>query len=127
MNKQKFEELHRGDELKSLLKKFNLNENHINKIIFSLSRPPVKFIQFDDFTDPSTHDGVVRPDKDGHSIWSGQTEDMMTGIYTIRVLVKPNASAETIIKGLKKIAAWIKKDPEILKSRKGRNNISTRL
>jgi len=73
-------------------------------------RDPVGFIQFDDFTDPKTWDDVVKPDKDGHCIHAGTTHELMTGIYGVRVLVRPDIPKEVVLKSLSKIRAWIRRD-----------------
>lgn len=67
------------------------------------SREPVRFIQIDDFCDPGAWDSVVTPDEDGHSIWSGITHELMTGIYNIRLLIRPDTSIDTVLGFLKKM------------------------
>lgn len=76
-------------------------------------REPVKFIQYDVFTEE--FDDIVIPDKDGYSLWAGRTQELMSGNYAIRVLLKPDTKKELIIKGLEKVIDWIRTQPEHLK------------
>lgn len=75
-------------------------------------RDPVKFIQYDVFTEG--FDDMVIPDEDGDSIWSSQTQELMTGLYTIRVLIRPDIAKEVAIRGLEKTIERIKRRPELL-------------
>lgn len=84
-----------------LLRHYNLKE-------------PVKFIQYDIFTKGFDSE-IVIPDKDGYSLFRGTTEELMTGGYTLRVLIIPDTKKEIVIKGLKKVIEWVEKEPKLLK------------
>lgn len=79
---------------------------------YAEKKSPTKFIQWDVFTED--FDDVVIPDEDGYSIWNSRTQELMTGIYTIRVLIRPDIEKEIAIKGLKKIIESIEKSPKFL-------------
>jgi hypothetical protein len=66
---------------------------------------PSQFIQFDGFDDQRPDD-YTSVDKDGHSLSSNITWELMRG-STVRVLVKPGISKETVISLLAKIIRWI--------------------
>ena len=74
------------------------------------TRDLMPFLQFDGFYDPGGYDPVMRPDSDGDSLTSGATQELMTGIPNIRILITPTTSQEQALRLLKKIRTWIKKD-----------------
>lgn len=91
------------------------NENKKTDLLRHYNRrEPVKFIQYDIFT-KGFDDEIVIPDKDGYSLFRGTTEELMTGAYTLRVLIIPNTKKEIVIKGLKKVIEWVEREPELLK------------
>jgi hypothetical protein len=73
-------------------------------------RNPTQFIQFDGFDDLQPDD-VMTVDEDGHSFFSRKTWELMHG-STVRLLVKPAASKETVLSLLHKIIKWIDRDFE---------------
>jgi len=86
----------------------------IDKLLHYSERSLTEFNQFDVFTEVEPGDPIVKPDKDGDSVFGGSTKELMTGAPTVRVLILPGASPEAIKGALKKITSWIEKEPRIL-------------
>lgn len=84
-------------------------------------KEPNLFVQYDgfDFTD-SGGDDFMKPDEDGHCLFSTMTYELMSGAANVRVLITPQTPKETILKLLDKIKLGIKSDlsKEVEKSNK---------
>ena len=65
------------------------------------SRQPNQFFQIDAFDDLEETE-EVKPDPDGHTIYSCETYELMAG-STVRVLVRPGTPKDTVLKLLEKI------------------------
>ncbi|HEY3311214.1 MAG TPA: hypothetical protein VGK00_06190 [Anaerolineales bacterium] len=78
------------------------------ELLVNAEKKPIrKFRQFDVFW------GEGNSDPDGDLLSSGQTYEFNRSAC-LRVLVPSGATQEDVIRGLKKISAWIKKDREVL-------------
>ena len=101
-------------QLEIYFRGWNLKEDRIEKLLHYFDKPLTQFNQFDVFTEVEPGDPIMRPDKDGDCILGGSTKELMSGQPAVRVLVVPGISSETIQRALKKIASWIKKEPNLL-------------
>jgi len=72
-----------------------------------------RFLRFDasvggkPYSDP---DELSATDKDGDCITEGTTYELMNSPFIVRVLVRPNAEKEDVIRTLTKITKWIKRE-----------------
>lgn len=73
------------------------------------------FYQNDAFTNPDCFDDFITPDKDGICIMGGCTQEPMTGIYSVRVLITKGREKDIskIVLSLRKIAEYIERDGKI--------------
>jgi hypothetical protein len=74
------------------------------------TKPPTDFIQYDGFHGQQP-DSVLKADADGHYLSSGKTWELMHG-STVRVLVTPGVSKDTVISLLHKIIKRIDRNFE---------------
>lgn len=72
-------------------------------------KTPRAFVQYDGFAH-TEEEITMRPDKDGDSLHSGLTYELMTGIPDVRVLITPRTPPGDVMRLLKKIRKWIKQD-----------------
>ena len=73
-------------------------------------REPKRFLQFDGFVvSPDTVDDIMRPDVDGHCIFSTETVELMHG-SNVRMLITLDTTQDDAIQLLGKIQDWITKD-----------------
>lgn len=71
-------------------------------------KEPVEFIQFDAFGNPECFDSIIAPDEDGISLFAGESFDLMSGIWDVRVLItRERIDKQKTIRMLKKIIDWI--------------------
>ena len=66
-------------------------------------REPVAFVQIDGFAGVPPQDDVMRPDEDGDAVMLGETFELMSGAYAVRVLVTRGTDATTARRLLRKI------------------------
>ena len=52
----------------------------------------------------------MRPDRDGDCMFAGNTQELMTGLTNVRVLITPETSQGDVLRALKKVRKWIKQD-----------------
>ena len=72
-------------------------------------KPVRKFIQYDIFFDVGSFDPIVRPDKDGDSVFRGRTFELNRS-NTLRVFVPENSHPDDVVRGLNKVIDWIERD-----------------
>ena len=70
-------------------------------------RKPKRFVQYDGFAGVGL--GDPSPDANGDGLWSTETYELMHG-STVRILIDPEASKETVLRLLCKIRDWIVQD-----------------
>ena len=85
-------------------------------------KPLTEFIQFDVFTDQEK-DAVMNPDEDKECCFKSMTEELMTGYYAVRILIKPGTSKKVALRALRKISNWIEKDPGLLQREKDDDSV----
>lgn len=68
---------------------------------------PVPFLQYDGFVQ-MWGDSVAQCDSDGDALFWGTTYELMSGGVPVRILVSERASAEDVIRILRKVAHLIK-------------------
>jgi len=71
------------------------------------TRDLTSFCQYDGFYMPEGGDDIMHPDEDMHCIIAGETQELMTGVYEVRVLITDGADKEQAVAMLKKILDWI--------------------
>lgn len=71
---------------------------------------PHRFCQFDCFLNVGEGDDIVKPDKDGDSLFNGETYELMSGQVAVRVLITPETAKEDALRALEKIRDWIDRD-----------------
>ena len=71
------------------------------------TRDLTKFVQYDGFIMDYDDDFVLVPDEEGHCIMAGETQELMTGNYSVRVLITEGTDKEQVVALLKKILATI--------------------
>jgi len=102
---------------KYLTQSINLNgmpKAKVNKLLDYCEKDPRKFIQYDAFVNVEHGDDVVKPDKNGDSLFNSNTIELMTGNIGVRVLIVPGTTREITLRVLRKIADWIEREPETL-------------
>jgi hypothetical protein len=72
-------------------------------------KEPHRFIQYDGFYDVSPEE-VLPSDEFGLAVILGETYELMSGAYGVRVLVEPDTPRETVLALLSRISAVIKKE-----------------
>jgi hypothetical protein len=70
-------------------------------------KDPCTFQQYDAFTGVEPGDCIVRPDNDGDCLFAGITEELMSGVWSVRVFVTDGTSKADALRALKKIIAWM--------------------
>jgi hypothetical protein len=82
----------------------------LEKLIHYSERPLKTFAQYDVFINMEPNsDDVMTSDSDGDSMTCGTTQELMNS-STVRVLILPNTPKGDILRALKKIRRWIKRD-----------------
>jgi len=71
-------------------------------------REPNKFVQYDGFA-KNQADGIFNPDKDGDTLFSGDTWELMGGAG-VRLLIDPELGRADILRLLAKISKQIKRE-----------------
>ena len=71
-------------------------------------REPNKFVQYDGFA-KNQADGIFNPDKDGDTLFSGDTWELMGGAG-VRLLIDPELGRADILRLLAKISKRIKRE-----------------
>lgn len=78
------------------------------------TRDLTKFYQYDGWTDFEMED-LLPSDGDGDCICGGDTEELMSGAYKVRVLITNKGKKEDVVRCLKKILRDIEKSiPSVL-------------
>jgi len=72
-------------------------------------KQPQKFTQLDGFTEVR-HDDVMRGDENGHALMGGETYELMSGAYAVRLLVTEGAEKHDVLALLEKMRRWIARD-----------------
>ncbi len=72
-------------------------------------KKPYPFVQFDFFSNVAKWDSVMHPDRDGDCVFKGPTYELMSGNSAVRILIRPDVSRKDALRGLSKIAGWIRK------------------
>ena len=70
-------------------------------------KEPSTFLQYDGFADVEP-DSMMRPDNDGDDIFLGTTQELMTGLPSVRILITAGTSRKTALRLLKKLRRWLK-------------------
>ena len=91
-----------------------MSEGKADKLLHYCNREPKQFVQFDVFTNVKGCDPIVQPDSDNDSMFCVITTELMTGNVSVRVLITPGTSQETVTRALRKISAWAEEEPELL-------------
>jgi hypothetical protein len=76
-------------------------------------RDPKSFNQLDAFYVTHGGDDMMRPDEDGDCLFAVDTIELMEGA-TVRVLIPKGTDRLIAIRQLKKLAKWLKRDPDLL-------------
>ena len=63
---------------------------------------------------PESNDDYMRPDVDGDVLIAKQTIELMNG-SNVRVLIPYNADAKVVVLQMKKLAKWLKLNPDFIK------------
>ena len=71
-------------------------------------REPTQFVQYDGFA-KNQADGIFNPDKDGDTLFSGDTWELMGGAG-VRLLIDPELGRADILRLLAKISKQIKRE-----------------
>jgi hypothetical protein len=106
-------------EEKEMKKEIKMNESDtmeiakMRKIAHYLTRDLTEFRQFDGFCDVQ-EDSFMSRDVDGDDCWSSRTEELMTGIYNVRILITKGTTAKDAIRLINKLNAWLAREPEFL-------------
>jgi len=72
-------------------------------------RQPRQFTQLDGFTKVAPFD-VMGGDDDGHALMGGETYELMSGAYAVRLLVTEGAEKHDVLALLEKMRRWIARD-----------------
>jgi len=72
-------------------------------------RQPKRFTQIDGFT-AVKDDYVMKGDPEGHALTGGETFELMTGVYAVRLLITEGADKHEVLILLDKIRRWIARD-----------------
>lgn len=83
------------------------------KLMHYLDSDPIRFIQYDIYTDAEAYP-KMHPDKDGDALSQEKTVELMPSAPNVRVLILPNTGKKAVLRSLRKVAAWIKREPELL-------------
>ena len=75
-------------------------------------RDPKTFLQLDGFHVTHGGDDVMRPDEDGDCLHASPTIELMHGA-AVRVLIPGDTDRTVAIRQLKKLAKWLKKNPDL--------------
>lgn len=78
-------------------------------------REPVAFMQFDGFSGVPLED-VTTPDQEGDAVMAGETFELMSGAYAVRVLISRGTDAPTAERLLTKILAVHKENRKLLET-----------
>ncbi len=79
-------------------------------------KPVTRFLQFDGFANV-LGDDVMHPDEHGDAQTASTTHELMSGVATVRVLIRDDASKEDAVRLLKKLAEWVERDMDEFKFR----------
>ena len=88
--------------------KMNREERKKDKLAHYGDRNLVSFMQYDAFIDIDGDD-IMHPDNDGDCLFTGDTEELMSGV-PIRVLVVDGTKKADVVRCLGKLLDVIKKD-----------------
>lgn len=70
-------------------------------------KDPVRYKQYDAFTDPKCFDDDIKPWGDGVAYFSTETDELMHG-SNVRVLIRHDTSHAEALKAIKGILNWLK-------------------
>ena len=84
-----------------------------DKLSHYTRRDPKCFLQLDGFHVTHEGDDVMRPDEDGDCLNATQTIELMCGA-TVRVLIPGDTDHRGAIRQLKKLAKWLKNNPDLM-------------
>jgi hypothetical protein len=76
-------------------------------------RDPKTFLQLDGFHVTNGGDDVMRPDEDGDCLHASPTTELMYGA-AVRVLIPGDTDRKVAIRQLKKLAKWLKRNPDLM-------------
>lgn len=76
-------------------------------------RDLVRFCQLDGWADVQ-EDSLMRRDKDGDTCFAGQTEELMTGYYNVRILITRGTTVADALRLIGKLVDWLREDPDLL-------------
>ena len=91
----------------------NTEEIKKNLLEKAAQKPVHLFRQFDVFQRVEGGDSIVVPDQDGDSLFSSGPDYELNRTNELRVMVPENRTAEEVIRGLKKVIAWIEEYPSM--------------
>ena len=72
-------------------------------------REPTQFVQYDGFAEVQEVTGIFNPDKDGDTLFNGDTWELMHGAG-VRLLIDPELGRADILRLLAKISKRIKRE-----------------
>jgi hypothetical protein len=76
-------------------------------------KEPKTFYEYDGFIGfQSGSDDVITVDEDGDFLSGGTTQELFSGAYAMRLLIRPGTEKSVVLRLLGKMADWIKDDPD---------------
>jgi len=72
---------------------------------------PKSFIQIDVFCfEKNARDDVLRPDEDGFALCKLSTQELMSGVSAVRILIRPDVEKRDVLKSLEKAKDSVLRD-----------------
>ena len=102
-----------SNSIDATINNFAIRSLFSEKLSHYARRDPKCFLQLDGFHVTHGGDDVMRPDEDGDCLHASSTIELMHGA-AVRVLIPEDTDRKTAIRQLKKLAKWLKRNPDLM-------------